>query len=66
MNQTETFKKINLNPEEVIISPVAGDDNCLYRAISLYLTNVETNYKIIREIVYEAAMENKEILKPYF
>ena len=70
MNQTETFKKIlgkkNLNPEEVIISPVAGDGNCFYRAIFLYLTNVETNYKIIREIVYEATKENKEILKPYF
>ena len=40
-----------LNPEDVIISPIEGDGNCFYRALSLYLTSDQSNYKIIREII---------------
>jgi len=33
---------------------------------SLYLTNGQSNHKIIREIVYEVEKEYKENLKPFF
>ena len=55
-----------INQEEIIISPITGDGNCFYRAISLYFTNEQTNHKIIREIIYEAAKEYKEDIKPFF
>ena len=60
------LEKKPLIPEDVIISPIEGDGNCFYRALSLYLTNDQSNYNIIREIIYEASKENKESLKPYF
>ena len=60
------LEKKPLNPEDVIISPIERDGNCFYRAWSLYLTNTQSNYNIIREIIYEAFKENKESLKPYF
>ena len=55
-----------INQEEIIITPILGDGNCFYRSISLYLTNEQSNHKIIREIIYEAAKERKEDLKPFF
>ena len=55
-----------LSLEEVIIQPVYEDWKCFYRAISLYFTNDEAKYKIIREIIYETAKETKENLKPNF
>ena len=42
------------------------DGNFFYRAFSLYLTNDQTNHKIIREIIYETAKESKEFIKPFF
>ena len=55
-----------INQEEINISPITGDGNCFYRSISLYFTNEQTNHKIIREIIYEAAKEYKEDIKPFF
>ena len=62
----KSWDKQLINQEEIIISPIIGDGNCFYRSISLYLINEQTNHKIIREIIYEAAKESKENLKPFF
>ena len=58
--------KQTINQDEIIISPIIGDGNCFYRSISLHLTNEQSNHKIIREFIYEAAKECKENLKPFF
>ena len=54
-----------INQEEIIISPIIGD-NCFCSSISLYLINEQSSHKIIREIIYEEAKECKENLKPFF
>ena len=45
-----------------MIAQVIGDGNCFYKALSLYLTNNEVNYKNKREIRYNAAIENNEFI----
>lgn len=60
------LNKEALDPTEVIISLVDRNGNYFYRALSLYLTNDQTHYKIIRKIIYQAAKESREFLKPFF
>ena len=45
-----------------MIAQVIGDGNCFYKALSLYLTDNEVNYKNKREIRYNAAIENNEFI----
>ena len=60
------LNKLPLNENEVIIAPIIGDGNCLYRFLAQFLTNDQNNHKIIREIIYQAALANKEHIKPFF
>ena len=52
--------------DEVIIAPIIGDGNCFYKALCLFLTNEQSNHKIIREVIYKSAKEKKELLKLFF
>ena len=60
------LNKLPLNENEVIIAPIIGDGNCLYRSLAQFLTNDQNNHKIIKEIIHHAAPENKEQTKPFF
>ena len=55
-----------LNEIEVIIAHIVWDGNCFYRSLSQFLTNDQNKHEIIGEIIYHAALENKEQIKPFF
>ena len=42
------------------------DGNCWYRLLSKYYTNDEKYYKTFRQIIFESAKNNKELLAPFF
>jgi len=46
--------------------PIFKDRNCFFRYISVYLTDTQDNYPIIRELIYEYAKENKDIFLDCF
>ena len=60
------INKKTILPSDVIIAPVKGDGNCFYRALTLYLTNDEKNYKTLRDLIYNNAVKNKEFIKTFF
>ena len=45
---------------------VEGDGNCLFRTFSVYLYEIETRYKQLREQIYNYAKTNKEEIKDFF
>ena len=45
---------------------VEGDGNCLFPIFSVYLYEIESKYKQIREQIYNYAKFNKEELKNFF
>ena len=46
--------------------PINKDGNCLFRSISVYLTDTQDHYKIIRELIYEYTTENIELFLVFF
>ena len=55
-----------LSKDNYIHIPINKDGNCLYRTISVYLTDTQDNYQIIRELIYEYAKKNKELFLRFF
>ena len=63
---SKIVNKKPIKPNDVVVAPVNKDGNCFYRALSLFFTNSEGNHKIIRDIIYNVAIINKEFIKPFF
>ena len=55
-----------LKREDYIHIPIYKDGNCFFRSISVYLTDTQDNYKIIRELIAEYAEVNKETFIEFF
>ena len=55
-----------LNREDYINIPIYKDGNCFFRSLSVYLTDTQDNYKIIRELIAEYAEVNKENFIEFF
>lgn len=67
-NQIIALVKTNQNipRKDLDLHKIKKDGNCLYRVLSKYFTNEENNYKVFRELIYEAAKNNKEAFRPFF
>jgi hypothetical protein len=62
----KVLDKKPLNPEEVIISPIYGDGNCFYRALSLYLTMINHIIKLQEILFRKPQRKIKKILNLIF
>ena len=55
-----------LSKDNYIHIPINKDGNCLFRSISVHLTDNRDNYQIIRELIYKYAKENIELSLDFF
>ena len=59
-SQNKTNNNKFLLKEDFINVKIHKEQNCFFRAISVYFTDTQENHEIIREIISDYAMENKE------
>ena len=70
-NKSETILRLIENKKpikssEFVLKKITADGNCFYRSVSSYYTNSEIYHSNIRELIYEYALNNKDLLKPFF
>ena len=58
--------KTELNKIDYTHIPISKDGNCFFRTISVYLTDTQENYKLIREIIAEYAEANRNQFLDFF
>ena len=61
VNDNNSIKK-----DDYIHIPNNKNGNCFFRSISVYLTDTQDNYNIIRELVSEYAKNHREIFINFF
>ena len=71
MKKQNNFERTRQNnnqikKQEYIHIDIYKDGNCLFRAISVYLTDTQENYSIIREMISQYADANREQFKAFF
>ena len=66
--QTQNKSKNNkfLLKEDFIKVKIHKEGNCFFRAISVYFTYTQENHEIIREIITDYSLENKDEFIEFF
>ena len=57
---------LNIPKQDVIYHKIKKDGNYWYRVLAKYFTDDENNHKIYRQLIYNAAKNNKESFSPFF
>ena len=67
-NNLERTRQSNnqIKKQEYIHIDIYKDENCFFRPVSVYLSDTQENYSIIREMISQYADANREQFKEFF
>ena len=65
-NNLERTNNNQIKKQEYIHIDIYKDGNCFFRSVSVYLSDTQENYSIIREVISQYADANREQFKEFF